>query len=97
MGCGRIAQRHAQHIANFGELVAVCDIVSEKAQLLGKEYQCTPFSSIESLLDAGLEIDVISICTPNGLHARHTLQALRAGYHVLCEKLWLSMYRIVGK
>lgn len=86
VGCGRIAGRHAQHIAKMGELVAVCDIVSEKAQLLGKEYQCAHFSSMESLLEAGLEIDVISICTPNGLHASHTLQALKAGYHVLCEK-----------
>ena len=86
VGCGRIAGRHAQHIAKMGELIAVCDIVPEKAQLLGEEYQCAHFSSIESLLEAALEIDVISICTPNGLHTQHTLQALQAGYHVLCEK-----------
>ena len=34
IGCGRIAQRHAEHIAKFGELIAVCDIVSEKADAL---------------------------------------------------------------
>ena len=31
VGCGRIAQRHAGHIANYGELVAVCDNVEAKA------------------------------------------------------------------
>ena len=32
------------------------------------------------------ELDVVSICTPNGLHAQHTIKALSAGFHVLCEK-----------
>ena len=31
-------------------------------------------------------IEVVSVCTPNGLHAQHAITALRAGYHVLCEK-----------
>ena len=31
-GCGRIAQRHAEHIKNNGSLVAVCDIVKEKRE-----------------------------------------------------------------
>jgi len=31
-------------------------------------------------------IDVIAVCSPNGLHAEHTLKGLRAGKHVLCEK-----------
>ena len=34
VGCGRIAQRHAEHIQSKGELVAVCDIVKEKADEL---------------------------------------------------------------
>ena len=31
-------------------------------------------------------VDIISVCTPNGLHAIHSIMALRAGKHVLCEK-----------
>ena len=34
VGCGRIAQRHAEHIHNNGKLVAVCDIVKDKADAL---------------------------------------------------------------
>jgi predicted dehydrogenase len=32
------------------------------------------------------ELDVISVCTPNGLHAEHSIKAFRRGFHVLCEK-----------
>ncbi len=37
-------------------------------------------------MEKELDIDVVSVCTPNGLHAEHTIKALRTGHHVLCEK-----------
>ncbi len=37
LGCGRIGNRHAEHAANVGELVAVCDIVPERADELARE------------------------------------------------------------
>jgi UDP-N-acetyl-2-amino-2-deoxyglucuronate dehydrogenase len=86
VGCGRIAQRHAEHIANNGTLVAVCDNIKSKADELAAKYNAKAFYSIEDLLSANLEIDIVSICSPNGLHAAHSIQALNAGYHVLCEK-----------
>jgi predicted dehydrogenase len=86
VGCGRIAQRHAEHITNFGELTAVCDIVYDKAETLGKEYAVKTYRSIDDLLTSETETDVVSICSPNGLHAEHTIKALNAGFHVLCEK-----------
>jgi len=86
IGCGRIAQRHALHIREYGRLVAVCDSIETKAQALAEEYGVAPFILIDDLFAAGLEIDVIVICTPNGLHAQHAIQALRKGYHVLVEK-----------
>ena len=86
IGCGRIAQRHAQHISNFGELTAVCDIVSNRAKELAEKYNCAHYSDINDLLKAEKDVDVVSVCTPNGLHAEHTIKALRAGKHVLCEK-----------
>ena len=86
IGCGRIAQRHAEHINNVGKLKAVCDIDIEKAKLLGEKYNANIYSNIDELLDKEKEIDVISICTPNGLHAEHTIKSLKAGFHVLCEK-----------
>lgn len=93
IGCGRIAQRHAEHISNFGELVAVCDIVEEKAVALGKEYGVNHYVDINDLLSKEKEVDVVSICSPNGLHADHSIQSLNAGFHVLCEKpMAISVY-----
>lgn len=86
VGCGRIAHRHAEHISKFGKLVAACDILKEKAVELSSKYHAVPFSSLDELLNAGIEIDVVSICSPNGLHAQHTISSLKAGCHVLCEK-----------
>lgn len=86
IGCGRIAQRHAEHINSKGVLVAVCDIEKEKADELANEYKAIPFYNIEELLKSDIDFDVVSICTPNGLHAEHSIKALKAGFHVLCEK-----------
>jgi UDP-N-acetyl-2-amino-2-deoxyglucuronate dehydrogenase len=87
VGCGRIAQRHAEHINNYGSLVAVCDNVESKAvELASKFKEVAHFKNIDELLKADLAIDVISICSPNGLHAVHSIKALNAGFHVLCEK-----------
>lgn len=86
IGCGRIAQRHAEHINNNGILTAVCDIVIEKAEALAKQYGARAYSDINNFLAGKDEIDVVAICSPNGLHAAHTIKSLNAGYHVLCEK-----------
>ncbi|MEO6670180.1 MAG: Gfo/Idh/MocA family oxidoreductase [Ferruginibacter sp.] len=86
IGCGRIAKRHAEQIVKVGTLVAVCDIVPENAAEFAHEYDAKIYLSIEDLLDNEPGIDVISICTPNGLHAEHAILALKADKHVLCEK-----------
>jgi UDP-N-acetyl-2-amino-2-deoxyglucuronate dehydrogenase len=87
IGCGRIAQRHAEHIKNNGNLVAVCDIVKEKADALADKYNAKAYYSIPELLNSkDLAIDVVSICSPNGLHSNHSIESLTAGYNVLCEK-----------
>jgi predicted dehydrogenase len=86
VGCGRVAQRHAEHIHTLGELAAVCDVLEDKAITLAEKYGAAAYSSIDELLQKTPTVDVIAICTPNGLHATHTIQALEAGYHVICEK-----------
>ena len=86
VGCGRIGNRHAGHILKRGKLVAVCDIVLEKAELLSKEHGCKAYSSVDKLLDENPDIDVVAVCSPNGLHAEHSILALKKGFHVLCEK-----------
>ena len=86
IGCGKIASRHAEHITSYGELAAVCDIKEDLAKGFAEKFHCNYYTSIEELLKNEKEIEVISICTPNGLHAEHSIKSLRAGKHVLCEK-----------
>lgn len=86
IGCGRIAQRHAEHIIKVGELVAVCDIVEKKAAELGSKYKAKHYTSSADMLGAHKDMNVVAVCSPNGLHAEHSIQALKAGFHVLCEK-----------
>ena len=73
VGCGRIAQRHAEHINRFGKLVAACDIYENKAQTLADTYDADPFVDLQQMLQES-EIDVVSVCSPNGLHADHTIK-----------------------
>lgn len=87
IGCGHIGKRHAEMISreNGAELVALCDI--RPRQELGLETYDVPFfSSLNELLKNDLAPDVISICTPNGLHAAMAIQVIEAGYHVVLEK-----------
>jgi len=86
IGCGRIAKRHAEQIVKQGFLAAVCDIIPEKADEMAELYNTRAYYSIEEMLAATGRPDVVSICTPNGLHAIHSIKALEAGCHVLCEK-----------
>ncbi len=86
IGCGRIGTRHAEHIKNNGNLVAVCDIVEDKANVLSEKYGAKAYTSISELLDNETSVDLVAICTPNGLHAEHSIEALSKGFHVLCEK-----------
>jgi len=86
IGCGRIAERHAIEIIKHGRLSAVCDIVQEKADALAKKNNANSYYSIKELLSKEKEIDIISICTPNGLNAEQTMLSMLSGHHVLCEK-----------
>lgn len=85
LGCGKIAQRHAEHISSRGTLVAVCDVVKERADQLAKAYGAKAYYTIHDLLDHD-KIDVVAVCTPNGLHAEQSIACLERGINVLCEK-----------
>lgn len=86
IGCGRIAQRHAEHMQKYGKLVAVCDIDRSKANALSQTTGAKAFYSIDLLIEDHPPATIAAICTPNGLHAQHSIQLLNAGYNVLCEK-----------
>lgn len=86
IGCGRIGRRHAEQIIKVGTLVAVCDVIYENAAELSEKYGANLYLTIDELLENEPGVQVISICTPNGLHATHSIKSLQAKKHVLCEK-----------
>ena len=87
LGYGNIGKRHVDIISRNPEteLVAICDIKYDeyKGSMNGK---IPFFNSLESLLASGPEFDVLSIATPNGLHADHAMAAIKAKKHVVIEK-----------
>jgi len=88
IGCGHIGLRHAEMIQRNpeAELLAICD-VRAKEDLNLEEYNSIPyFNSIDEMLEKVAGIDVVCVCTPNGLHAEHSLKALSKNHHVVCEK-----------
>lgn len=87
VGCGHIGKRHAEMISRNeeAELVALCDI-APKENLGIEKYNVPFFSSIEELLKSDIEIDVVTIATPNGLHASQSLLALEAKHNIVVEK-----------
>lgn len=87
VGCGHIGKRHAEMIMrdSQAELVALCDI-RQPEELNIEAYDVPFYSSLQEMLQAGLEAEVINICTPNGLHAEQAIESIKAGYHVVLEK-----------
>lgn len=80
IGRGRIAQRYAKYNAKLGHLGALCDINTEKAHSLAPEYQAKAYYSLDALLESeSHHIDVVSVCTPNGLYAEQTIKTLYGG------------------
>jgi UDP-N-acetyl-2-amino-2-deoxyglucuronate dehydrogenase len=87
IGCGQIAARHAKEILKKGHLIAVADIINEKAICFASLHGGHGYASSEELIEKEKKnIDVMVVCSPNGLHCGHTIESLEAGFHVLCEK-----------
>ncbi len=88
IGCGSIAKnRHLiEYRANQQvDIVAVCDIVEERAKQTAELHEAKAYTDYKQLLNEE-DIDAVSVCLPNYLHAPVSIAALEAGCHVLCEK-----------
>jgi predicted dehydrogenase len=89
IGSGGIAGAHVQAYREQAdvEIVAVADIIPDKAAQFVKRWSLTSASAFDDyrrLLEC--ELDAVSICTPNVAHYQTTVDALRAGKHVMLEK-----------
>lgn len=88
IGCGIISKLHCEALAmaDNAVLVAVCDIIEEKAKAAAEQYGAEKvYVNYHDLL-ADPDVEVVSICTPSGMHGEMVQAAARAGKHILCEK-----------
>ena len=87
VGCGRISRTHFDAIRGVEDidLVAVCDVVEERAREAGQLNGVPWFTSYQKMLE-DVACDAVTIATPSGLHPQHGIMAARAGKHVICEK-----------
>jgi len=87
IGCGRISKIHTAVISGLdgAELVAVCDIVREKAEAYAQKFKCQVYTDYKEML-RDKDIDVINICTPTHMHAQMAIDAAGVGKHVVSEK-----------
>lgn len=87
VGCGVISPTHARSIEELpdAQLVALCDILPEKAHELAQAYPADVYEDYRQLLERD-DIDVVVVLTPSGLHAGVGIDAAKAGKHVLVEK-----------
>ena len=87
VGCGRISRNHVEAISRIDglELVAASDDDPARARALAEPLGIPWFDSYEKML-AEADCDVVSICTPSGLHPVQGVLAAKAGKHVVTEK-----------
>lgn len=89
VGCGRISARHSQLLGgnqiDGASLAAVCDIVEEKAKILGEEYGVPYFTDMHEMMKES-KPDVVVILTESGNHAKHTIELSGYGAHIVVEK-----------
>lgn len=86
IGIGRAHLEGYLALSDEVEVVALCDLDKTRLKAIGHEYNVPlQFADFDLLFQSG-EIEAVSICLPNNLHARACVVALEAGIHVLCEK-----------
>ena len=92
VGVNGIGKSHAECHAKdeLAELVAVCDVIKERADETAKTHNVKAYYSLTEMLKAHPEIDIVDVATGGdengGWHFKPTMQALNAGKHVLVEK-----------
>jgi len=88
IGCGKIAKRHAEILSQLPEarMVAVCDVMEERARTFGEHYGVRWYSSHHEMLEKEKTIQVVNVLTPSGLHAKNVLDIVEYRKHIVVEK-----------
>lgn len=89
VGCGRIAKRHSELLGlnqiKNASLVAVCDVDEEKAKKISKQFNLPYYTNMDEMMSKE-PIDVVSVLTESGNHAKHVINLAKYGKHIVVEK-----------
>jgi predicted dehydrogenase len=88
VGAGGIAQSYLQAFEgpSTPKLAAIADVRPESAKATAELAGCPAFANHQAILDGGVQIDAVLICTPPNTHEEISTFFLQRGIHVLCEK-----------
>jgi UDP-N-acetyl-2-amino-2-deoxyglucuronate dehydrogenase len=87
IGCGMISRFHAKAVADLkGAKVTACfDSFTSAADKFGAEIGCRVYHDLDEML-ADKAVDIVTICTPSGVHMEPAVAAAKAGKHIIVEK-----------
>ncbi len=88
IGCGRISKNHIKAICDFPddlELVALCDNDKDRLASATKELGVKGYENLDQML-LNERLDLVSVCTPSGMHPTQTKMIASAGVNIVSEK-----------
>lgn len=87
IGCGRIFNKHIEAIKSidFFKLKSLCEVDPNKIELLKSSYKVPVYDNLDDFLNNN-NLDIVSVCSPSGLHPTHSIACANAGLDVVSEK-----------
>ena len=89
VGCGKIATNHFNAITELSdqyELISICDTHADTLHQASSHHGVEGYHDIPNMLKSRPELDIVTLCSPSGLHAQQTIQIAHMGKHVITEK-----------
>ncbi|PKN75325.1 MAG: oxidoreductase [Candidatus Cloacimonetes bacterium HGW-Cloacimonetes-2] len=88
IGCGRISKNHFEAVAQIpeAEFVACADIIEEKAQSAAEQYKIPLYYTDYHEMLEKEKLDIVTICTPSGMHPQMGIDVANHKINVLTEK-----------
>ncbi len=89
VGCGKISTNHfnaIQELSDQFELLSICDKNADNLNAVVNKLNIQGFPDIDTMIAAKPELDILTLCTPSGMHAEQTKRIAQFKKHVITEK-----------
>lgn len=89
VGCGKIAAQHFNAIdalPDHFKLISICDNREQVLNDFSSQRNVTGYPDLNTMLSSQSDLDIITLCSPSGLHAAQTIEAAKYKKHVITEK-----------